>query len=322
MYALLRAIRSKIRHHIVNAHTISQSYPEKHLMNTPSQHPHINHPDAPSGIAPPAAHAHLPSFGLLVIGDEILSGRRSDKHVSHVINMLAQRGLALSYVHMQADNRGRLTALLQQLFTSGDVVLCCGGIGSTPDDHTRQAAAAAWGVDVAPHLDAIALIETRARQMAHDKGTAFDIHTQENQQRLQMGYFPQGAQLLPNPYNRIAGFSCGHVHFCPGFPVMAHPMMAWVLDTYYPQWQQQRNWVEYSLIVQGAGEAHLTSLMQQIERNHPTVKIFSLPSISHPQYGAHIELGTKGTQPQALAAFNDLQTALGTMDIPCTIIQK
>lgn len=292
-------------------------------MNTPStRKQRIMHPDAPSGITPPAAHAHLPNFGLLVIGDEILSGRRNDKHIPHIITMLAQRGLALSYVHILGDDQTRLTQLLRQLCTSNDVVLCCGGIGSTPDDRTRQAAAAALGVEITPHPDAIALITTRAQEMAHEKGIAFDSNSPENQQRLQMGYFPQGAQVLPNPYNRIAGFSCGHMHFCPGFPAMAHPMLAWVLDTYYPQWQQQRNWVEYSVIVQGAGEAHLTNLMQRIEHDHPEIKIFSLPSISHPQYGAHIELGTKGAQAQALAAFEALQAALTQMDIQFTIAPK
>ncbi len=282
----------------------------------------IVHPDAPSGITKPVAHTSMPNFGLVIIGDEILSGKRSDKHIPQVISMLTERGLSLSYVHLQADNRNNLTKLFSQLFASNDVVFCCGGIGSTPDDHTRQAAATALDVSLSPHKDAIKLIKTRSRQIAQEKGIVFDINSNENQQRLQMGYFPQGAQLLPNPYNSIAGFSYQHMHFCPGFPVMAHPMIAWVLDTYYAQWQKHSNFVEYALIVQGAGEARLTTLMQQIESNYSDVKVFSLPSIKHPQYGAHIELGTKGTSPQALHAFEELQTALTNMQITFTIVSK
>lgn len=322
MCVLLRAIGGKIGHHIANGYPLANISLKKH-MNTPNtQHQRIAHLDAPNGIKPPVTHTSLPTFGLLVIGDEILSGKRSDKHVPQVISMLTTRGLALSYVHILGDNQVSLTKLLQQLFNSNDVVLCCGGIGSTPDDRTRQAAAAALGVNITPHHDAIALITARAQKIADDKGIEFDINSNENQQRIQMGHFPQGAQLLPNPYNQIAGFSCGHAHFCPGFPTMAHPMLEWVLDTYYLQWQQKSNWVEYSLIVQGAGEAHLTSLMQQIERIHPEIKIFSLPSINHPQYGAHIELGTKGEQAQALAAFKALQMALTQMDIQFSIASK
>ena len=112
----------------------------------------IFHPDAPQGIQPPAVHTHLPRFGLIVVGDEILSGRRQDGHVPKMIELLGERGLALSYVHMLGDNRTQLTQLLRQVLASGDVVMCCGGIGATPDDHTRQAAAAAAGVTLALHL--------------------------------------------------------------------------------------------------------------------------------------------------------------------------
>ena len=133
----------------------------------------IFHPDAPQGIQPPAAHTHLPRFGLIVVGDEILSGRRQDSHVPKMIELLGERGLALSYVHMLGDNRTQLTQLLRQVLASGDVVMCCGGIGATPDDHTRQAAAAAAGVTLALHPVARDLIEQRMQAMAAEKGVEF-----------------------------------------------------------------------------------------------------------------------------------------------------
>ena len=85
------------------------------------------------------------AIGALIIGDEILSGKRQDKHLPHVIETLAARGLALDFAHYLGDDRERLTALLRDSFARGDLVFSFGGIGATPDDHTRQAAAAALG---------------------------------------------------------------------------------------------------------------------------------------------------------------------------------
>ena len=85
-----------------------------------------------------------PAFGLLIIGDEILSGRRADKHLPKVIELLGARGLSLTWASCVGDDRQRITAALRAAFASTDVVFSCGGIGATPDDHTRQCAAAAW----------------------------------------------------------------------------------------------------------------------------------------------------------------------------------
>ena len=104
-----------------------------------------------SGIVPPAPHVTLPRFGLLLVGDELLSGRRADQHVPKTIELLAARGLTLSYVHMVGDARADIAAQLRSTLASGDVVFSCGGIGATPDDQTRQAAAEAAGVPLALH---------------------------------------------------------------------------------------------------------------------------------------------------------------------------
>ena len=273
----------------------------------------IPHPDAPQGIQPPPAHGSLPRFGLIVVCDEILSGRRSDSHIPKMIEMLGARGLALAYVHIVGDDRAQLTHLLRQVFAAGDVVMCCGGIGATPDDHTRQAAAAAAGVELAMHPVARNLIEQRMQAMAREAGEAFDAQRADNVQRLHMAMLPATAEIIPNPFNRIAGFSVGHAHFFPGFPVMAHPMIAWVLDHYYAQWQQARDWVEHALILPNASEAVLTPLMESIEQRWPDIKVFSLPSVAHPVHGPHIELGVKGTQTAVEQAFAHLQKTLDDM---------
>lgn len=277
----------------------------------------------PYGIQAPLPHAQMPRFGLILVGDELLSGRRTDKHVPKTIELLKARGLSLSYVHMVGDERADIAAQLRQAFASGDVVFSCGGIGATPDDQTRQAAAEALGEELVLHPVGAELITERFRELAAQKGEPFDPQRAEHSKRLNMAVFPASAQIVPNPYNRIAGFSCGHVHFYPGFPAMAWPMMEWTLDSYYSRWFGQRQWAENAVVVKGGIEAKLTPLMEQIEAHYPAVKVFSLPTLQHPEYGPHIDLGVKGDPQQVkqafvelLAGLNALQCALGPIQHP------
>lgn len=252
-------------------------------------------------------------FGLILIGDELLSGRRADQHMPKVIAMLAARGQHLSWVRCIGDEPERIVATLKDAFASGDIVFSCGGIGATPDDHTRQSAARALGVPLELNPQARDLITDRMKDIAREQGKTFDANSPDNQQRLNMGVFPRGAEIIPNPYNRIPGFSLRDVHFLPGFPVMAWPMMEWVLDERYARTGRMpvvRPHEEIALIVKGTGEAHLTPLMEGIEREFPGVKVFSLPSVDHPVHGAHIELGVKGEPLAARKAYEALQAGL------------
>ena len=276
------------------------------------------------------------NFGIIIIGDEILSGKRSDKHLSKAIELLSARGLQLAYADYVGDEPARITAALKRAFASGDAVFSFGGIGATPDDHTRQCAGLALERDMELHPQAKALILERMLDVSREQGLPYEPEREDNAHRLNMGVFPKGAQIIPNPFNKIPGFYCsggsdgesraidmsaagppqgarapsggsdphavgerGGIFFLPGFPVMAHPMMAWVLDSYFSDLFRRDAWAEQSVIVFGAMEATLTPLMQAIERDH-AVKVFSLPSVDHPQFGRHIELGVKGT-PQTVA---------------------
>ena len=250
------------------------------------------------------------NFGLIIIGDEILSGKRQDKHLPKVIELLGARGLQLSWARYVGDDRGRITAVLRDAFASGDVVFSCGGIGATPDDHTRQCAAAALGVELALHPQARDLIIERMKEVAAEQGTVFEPDRADNVHRLNMGVFPAGAQILPNPYNKIPGFTVGEVHFVPGFPVMAWPMIENLLDARYAHLHGGQKQTERSVIVFGAMEASLTPLMEAIEAEHAGVKVFSLPSVDHPQWGRHIELGVKGTDADSQDAFTALKQKL------------
>ena len=250
------------------------------------------------------------NFGLIIIGDEILSGKRQDKHLPKVIELLKARGLGLAWARYVGDHRGHITAALQEAFASGDVVFSCGGIGATPDDHTRQCAAAALGRPLALHPEAEALIRQRMQEVAAEQGLAYQPDRPDNLHRLNMGTFPQGAAIIANPYNKIPGFSVEDVHFVPGFPVMAHPMIETLLDTRYRALHGSHLQAERSVIVFGGLEATLTPLMEDIEARFAGIKVFSLPSVDHPQYGRHIELGVKGLPDQTQSAFAALRAGL------------
>ncbi len=259
------------------------------------------------------------SFGLIIIGDEILSGKRADKHLPKVIELLQARGLQLAHADYVGDDPQRITATLARAFASGGVVFSCGGIGATPDDHTRLCAARALGVELALHPQAELLIRERMQDVAREQGVPYVPDRPDNVHRLNMGVFPVAAQIIPNPYNKIPGFSCaspggrGAVHFVPGFPVMAWPMIEWVLDTHYAGLFRRNAWCEQSVIVYGAMEATLTPLMEAIEARHAGVKVFSLPSVDHPQHGRHIELGVKGGPDLTPPAYAALLEGLGQL---------
>ena len=255
-----------------------------------------------------------PVFGLVIVGDEILSGKRVDKHLPKVIELLAARGLQLNYADYVGDDPVRITSTLQRAFASGNVVFSTGGIGATPDDHTRQCAAKALALPLALHPHAEALIRERMQDSARDQGVPYEPAHPDNIHRLNMGVFPEGAQIIPNPYNKIPGFSLGHVHFVPGFPVMAWPMVEWVLDQFYAPWFHTAAWVEKSVIVFGSMEATLTPLMEALERQFEGVKVFSLPSVDHPEHGRHIELGVKGTPELVAFAYPALLAGLRGFD--------
>jgi molybdopterin-biosynthesis enzyme MoeA-like protein len=264
---------------------------------------------------PSTSERIAPEIGLIIIGDEILSGKRTDKHLPKFIELLNERGLQLAWAEYVGDSPERITEVLRRAFASGHVVFSCGGIGATPDDHTRQCAAKALGLELVLQPQAKALILERMRDVALEQGLPYEPDREDNLHRLNMGTFPKGAEIIHNPYNKIPGFTCqgqgnGCVHFVPGFPVMAWPMMQDKLDAYCQTWGVAPKRIEMSVIVFGAMEATLTPLMEAIEKEHQGVKVFSLPSVDHPQWGKHIELGVKGTPISAQTAFEALKEGL------------
>ena len=254
-------------------------------------------------MTPPAATAvgARRTLGALIVGNEILSGKRQDKHLQHVIATLAARGLGLDYAHYLGDDRERLTALLRDSFGRGDVVWCFGGIGATPDDHTRQAAAAALEVPLVRHPEAVAELEKRF-------GTDAYPH------RVLMAEFPAGSRIIPNPVNRVAAFAIHDHAFFPGFPSMAWPMLDWVLATWYPDLTRIPP-AERALVVYDAGESQLLPLMEANVALFPMVKLFCLPTMLVDGRRS-LELGVKGDPTVVDTAFAHLRDGVVAAGFP------
>lgn len=236
-------------------------------------------------------------IGLIVIGDEILSGRRRDGHLPAVIERLHARGLTLDWCRIVGDDGERLTSTLRETLASEALVLCCGGIGATPDDVTRQAAAAAAGRSLVRHPEGEELLRARFGAEASDL-------------RLRMIEFPEGAGLIPNPVNQVPGFTIDRHYFVPGFPKMAWPMIEWVLDTHYAELAQSPP--ETRAIRVHARESDLIPLLERLGAEHPEVRLSSLPDMSGTDYV--VELGVVGPPAavaDAVAALDAALTAAG-----------
>ncbi len=243
----------------------------------------------------------MQQIGLVIVGDEILSGRRQDRHLSQVVSMLTERGLCLSWARILGDDLDELIDCYRQSFAKGHIVFSTGGIGATPDDLTRLAVARALDSVTERHPEGVALLERFARETGRELTDT----------RYRLVEFPRGSSIIPNPVNGIPGFSIQDHHFVPGFPQMAWPMLAWVLDNHYPD-LSNHNYREYSLMLKGANESAIIPLMEQLLADYPDCKVFSLPIMDEEP---RIELGVKGPQLNAKLAFADLKAGLNKLSI-------
>jgi molybdopterin-biosynthesis enzyme MoeA-like protein len=248
-------------------------------------------------------------FGAYIIGDEILVGKRQDKHLSFLIAALAKRGLRLAWAQYMGDEPERLAGAFKRSLAGGDMVFSFGGIGATPDDHTRQCVAAAACVPLRLHPQAES--EIRAR-----------FGGEATPERLRMGEFPDGSQVIPNPVNRVPGFSFGEHHFVPGFPQMAWPMVEWVLDNRYRDLFERDRWSEESIFVYEAGESQLIAAMESVGALYAGVKVFSLPSMGEDGARRHVELGVRGDPHQVRQAADALRKCVREAGFPFSSAEK
>lgn len=246
------------------------------------------------------------NIGLLIIGDEILSGRRCDKHLPKMIEILQARGLTLSWARIASDDPALLVRTYRESFEESrkhnTIVFSTGGIGGTPDDLTREAVAKALDSSTERHPEGVKILEEFVKQ--------FDRKLTE--ERYRMVTFPKGSSLIPNPINTIPGFSIKRHHFVPGFPEMAHPMIEWVLDNIYPELANSQ-YTEQALMLFDTYESRIIPLMESLLQQWPQVKIFSLPIINQPT--PQIELGAKGQTAEVKEVMSAMKRQLKELGV-------
>ncbi|PFG52478.1 LOW QUALITY PROTEIN: molybdopterin-biosynthesis enzyme MoeA-like protein [Marinobacter sp. LV10R520-4] len=233
-------------------------------------------------------------FGLILIGDELLNGRKQDAHLAAMITRFEERGLELSWVRTIADDSELITQTLAQTFASPDVVFSFGGIGATPDDLTRQSRGRGSGIGLALHPEAEAEIRLQ-------------LGSRLNSLHLRMGEFPVGSRIIPNPINGIPGFAIHRHHFVPGFPRMAWPMVEWVLDHDYIDYQASNRTVSQTLVLTDTSEGPLIPLMELLLAEYPDLRLACLP---HANGRREVELSLRGDPAQVVAGMSRLRELL------------
>jgi molybdenum cofactor synthesis domain-containing protein len=209
---------------------------------------------------------------LLVIGDEILSGRTQDKNVAQVALWLNEQGIRLAEVRIVPDDIGRIAESVNALRATHDYLFTTGGIGPTHDDITVDAMAAAFGVPVIVHPEARKILEDYYRDRPGGLTEA----------RLRMARVPEGAELIPNPTSGAPGVRMDNVYILAGVPYIAASM----LEALTGKLEGGRPVV--SVIVGArAPESDVADLLRETEADHPGVAIGSYPFFKDGRYGAN-----------------------------------
>ncbi|QPH55373.1 competence/damage-inducible protein A [Pontivivens ytuae] len=206
----------------------------------------------------------MPTAAMLVIGDEILSGRTQDVNVQVLAQALGAKGIGLAEVRMVPDVEAEIVGAVDALRSKYDHVFTSGGIGPTHDDITADCIAKAFGVGIDVREDARAILATNYADPENDL----------NEARLRMARIPDGAALIDNPISKAPGFTLGNVHVMAGVPkifaVMVESVVA-TLEGGAPLISEEHR-VE-------SGEGDLAAPLAQIVARHPEVSIGSYPRI-------------------------------------------
>lgn len=226
-----------------------------------------------------------PTAAMLVIGDEILSGRTRDGNSHYLAGELTRRGIRLMEVRVVADDHAAIVEALNALRARWDHVFTCGGIGPTHDDITADAVAAAFGVPITHRADALALLQ------AHYDRAGLDF----NDSRRRMARIPDGAALIDNPVSTAPGFTIGNVHVMAGVPNIFQAMVAGVLPTL----TGGAPLLSQSLRVE-KGEGEIAAPFGALAAEFPDLSMGSYPFIQNGAHGTNLVI--RGTDPARLDA--------------------
>lgn len=218
---------------------------------------------------------------LVVIGDEILSGRTQDANVAQVATWLNEQGIRLAEVRIVPDDLARIGEAVNALRNTHDYVFTTGGIGPTHDDITVDAIAAAFGVPVIVHPAARAILEDYYR----------DRPGGLNEARLRMARTPEGAELIRNPYSGAPGVKLGNVFILAGVPNIAASM----LEALSGKMEGGRPMVSVTVGARAA-ESEVADLLRETEAAHPGVAIGSYPFFRDGRYGSNFVIRSEDAE--------------------------
>ena len=226
-----------------------------------------------------------PTAAMLVIGDEILSGRTRDSNMHHLAGALTAHGIRLVEARVVADDTGAIVAAVNALRAGHDHVFTSGGIGPTHDDITAEAIARAFGVPISRRADAMALLAAHYERV----GLPF------NEARQRMARIPEGAVLIDNPVSVAPGFTLGNVHVMAGVPDIFAAMLAVVL----PLLTGGAPLLSRSLRV-NRGEGDIAGDFAALAAEYPDLSMGSYPFVQAGSFGTNLVI--RGTDPARLDA--------------------
>ncbi len=214
-----------------------------------------------------------PTAAILIIGDEILSGRTRDSNMHHLARALSRAGIELVEARLVADRHEDIVAAVNDLRARVEQVFTSGGIGPTHDDITADAIAAAFGVSIGIREDARALLAAHYARI----GSGFTA------ERQRMARIPEGAELIENPVTAAPGFSLGNVHVMAGVPAVFEAMVASLL----PRLTGGRPILSQSWRVL-RGEGEVAAPLAQLAKEYDDLSIGSYPFQHDGVFGTNV----------------------------------
>ena len=236
-----------------------------------------------------------PRASLLIIGDEILSGRTAEKNLNRLARFLGAHGIALTESRIVGDRHQAIITATRALIEEYDVVFTCGGIGPTHDDITTESLAEALEVAVIRHPEADKILRDYYAERNLDYNSA----------RQKMANVPKGAELIANPISSAPGYRIGNLYALAGVPAI----FAAMLEELAPTLPQGARTHQISIRT-AIGEGTLASGLLAIEQNHPNTSIGSYPHFSAQNSGVAVVVS--GLDADAVAAAADAVEALIT----------
>jgi molybdenum cofactor synthesis domain-containing protein len=227
-----------------------------------------------------------PSAAILVIGDEILSGRTQDTNTNHLAVSLTNAAIDLKEVRVVSDDQAQIVAAVNELRARWDNVFTSGGIGPTHDDITADAMAVAFGVGISVRDDARAILQTRSDMLGIEL----------NEARLRMARIPDGAVLIDNPVSGAPGFSIENVHVMAGVPAIFKAMVATVLPTLTGGMPVISKTVRLDM-----PEGEIAAPLGELAKRFSEVSMGSYPFVLAGRFGTNIVLRSSDTDLLAAA---------------------